>query len=49
MSNKDIDIVYIAVPHGFHYLWISKALKKGKAVLCEKPATLNAEQMKSAK
>ncbi|AZZ60856.1 Gfo/Idh/MocA family oxidoreductase [Oenococcus sp. UCMA 16435] len=47
LSNKDIDIVYIAVPHGFHYLWISKALKKGKAVLCEKPATLNAEQMKS--
>ncbi len=36
-EDPDIDIVYIATPHVFHYDHTMMCLRNGKAVLCEKP------------
>jgi predicted dehydrogenase len=36
-----IDVVYVATHHPFHYENTLACLKKGKAVLCEKPFTMN--------
>ena len=41
IENKDIDIIYIALPTALHFEWIVKCLKKDKKVLVEKPATIN--------
>lgn len=41
-----IDLVYIAIPHAFHYEEMKNALSKNKHILCEKPFTLNANQAK---
>lgn len=45
LSNPEIDIVYIATTHNFHFDLIRRSLEYGKHVLCEKPITLNAKQM----
>lgn len=45
LDDENIDVVYIALPHGLHKDWSIKALSKKKAVLCEKPVTLNKEEM----
>ncbi|WP_261527931.1 Gfo/Idh/MocA family protein [Burkholderia multivorans] len=42
---SDIDAVYIATLHDSHAQYALAALAAGKAVLCEKPATLNAAQL----
>lgn len=46
LLDKDIDAVYIAVPHSLHYKLAMMCLNSGKAVLCEKPVGINAGQMK---
>lgn len=46
LADEQVDAVYIAVPHKFHLEWVTKALEAGKAVLCEKPATLSLSEMK---
>jgi predicted dehydrogenase len=43
-ADPDIDAVYIATTHNFHYENIKLCLKNGKHVLCEKPFTVNAVQ-----
>jgi predicted dehydrogenase len=43
-DDPDIDIVYIATPHNFHYQNAYDALKAGKSVLCEKPITISSEE-----
>ncbi len=43
---KDIDVIYIATPHVFHYENTMLCLNEGKAVLCEKPFSMNAIQSK---
>ena len=45
LADPDIDAIYLALPHGLHREWAVRALRAGKAVLCEKPATLNAAEM----
>jgi len=45
LENKDIDIIYIALPTSHHYEWISKSLERGKKVLVEKPATMNSSEL----
>jgi len=40
----EVDAVYIAIPHPFHYEYAKKALLSGKHVICEKPLTLNKSQ-----
>ena len=42
INDPDVDILYIAVPHPFHKTLAMEALEAGKAVLCEKPVTVNA-------
>lgn len=43
-NDPDVDIVYVATPHACHYANARLCLEAGKAVLCEKPFTLNAAQ-----
>ncbi len=43
VSDPEVDIVYISTPHPFHKEGVALCLKAGKAVLCEKPFTLNAK------
>lgn len=41
-ADPDVDIVYVATPHGLHHANVTMLLEAGKHVLCEKPMTLNA-------
>ena len=43
-NNPEIDVVYVATPHPFHKACAMLCLEAGKAVLCEKPLTVDAEQ-----
>lgn len=49
IDDQEIDAVYIALPHLYHYEWVKKALLANKKVLVEKPATMNVEQMEEIK
>ena len=42
--DPDIDVVYVSTPHPMHRDNRILLLEQGKAVLCEKPFTINAEQ-----
>lgn len=44
IADPDVDAIYLAIPHGMHAHWACRALRAGKAVLCEKPAVLNEEE-----
>lgn len=45
-ADPEVDVVYVATTHNFHYENTLMLLKAGKAVLCEKPFTINAVQLK---
>ena len=45
-ADPDVDGVYIASPNRFHYEQSKYLLNAGKNVICEKPATTTAEQMR---
>ncbi|MFC6015302.1 Gfo/Idh/MocA family protein [Plantactinospora solaniradicis] len=40
-ADDDIDVVYVATPHAAHFDATMTCLSAGKAVLCEKPITLD--------
>jgi predicted dehydrogenase len=44
LADPGIDAVYIGTPHSTHRDYALRALKAKKAVLCEKPAALNAAE-----
>ncbi len=46
LNNKDINIIYIATPHGLHYDHLKLCLKYNKNIICEKAFTLNSKQAK---
>ncbi|WP_457030950.1 Gfo/Idh/MocA family protein [Kitasatospora sp. P5_F3] len=43
-ADPGIDVVYVATPHSAHQAATTLMLESGKAVLCEKPFTLNVRQ-----
>jgi predicted dehydrogenase len=43
-AAADVDAIYIATPHTLHFEQASAALRAGKAVFCEKPITVSAEE-----
>lgn len=44
VNNEEIDIIYVATTHNFHFENAKLALKHGKHVLIEKPFTVNASE-----
>ena len=44
VENGEIDLIYVAVPPSGHCEWAIRALEAGKAVLCEKPFAMTAEE-----
>ena len=44
--QSDTDAVYIASPYTMHYAQAKQCLLHGKAVLCERPVTKNAEELR---
>lgn len=45
IKDPDVDIVYVATPHNFHYQYAKQALLAGKHVFCEKAITINEKQL----
>ncbi len=41
VTDPDLDVIYVATPHNLHREHTVLALEAGKAVLCEKPFTIN--------
>jgi predicted dehydrogenase len=46
-DDSSIDAIYIATPNHLHYQNSVDAIKSGKAVLCEKPLTINSDKTKA--
>jgi len=45
-ADPDVDAVYVATPHPFHREHTMLCLDHGKAVLCEKPLSINERQVR---
>jgi len=46
VKDAEVDAVYIATPHSFHRAHSILCMQHKKAVLCEKPFAMNAEEVK---
>lgn len=44
IACPDVDLIYVATPHGLHHEHVIKCLEAGKNVLCEKAFALNGAQ-----
>jgi predicted dehydrogenase len=47
LLDSELDAIVIGLPNALHYPFSLKALQAGKHVLCEKPPTMNAGQMRT--
>ncbi|RSK28825.1 gfo/Idh/MocA family oxidoreductase [Bacillus sp. HMF5848] len=45
LQDSDVDAIYVATPHPFHKENVLACLRAGKAVLCEKPFTVNSREL----
>lgn len=45
LCESDVDVIYVATPHGLHHEHVRLCLEHGKPVLCEKAFTLNLKQL----
>ena len=45
LCASDVDVIYVATPHGLHHGHVLLCLDHGKPVLCEKAFTLNLRQL----
>ncbi|MFY0674004.1 MAG: Gfo/Idh/MocA family oxidoreductase [Bacteroidia bacterium] len=45
VKDPEVDVVYVATPHVFHFEITMMCLEHGKHVLCEKPMGMNAVQV----
>jgi predicted dehydrogenase len=46
VNDPQVDAIYVATPHRFHFENVMLCLNAGKPVLCEKPLTVNAAETK---
>jgi predicted dehydrogenase len=46
VSNSEVDVIYVATPHGLHHEHVMLCLQHKKAVLCEKAFAINYRQAK---
>jgi len=44
VTNPEVDVIYVATPHGLHHEHVMLCLKHKKAVLCEKAFAINLRQ-----
>jgi len=47
IARDDVDMVYNGLPPSGHLEWTLRALDAGKAVLCEKPFAMNADEART--
>jgi predicted dehydrogenase len=45
LKDPEIEAIYVATPHNFHFEHVKLSLENKKAVLCEKPITVNLAQL----
>lgn len=45
VQDPNVDVIYVATPHPYHKENVLTCLRSGKAVLCEKPFTVNAAEL----
>lgn len=46
-SDPEIDVIYVATPHVFHFEHTMLCFRNGKSVLCEKPLGINADEVET--
>lgn len=44
VNNEEVDVIYVATPHGLHHEHVLLCLEHNKAVMCEKAFALNKKQ-----
>jgi scyllo-inositol 2-dehydrogenase (NADP+) len=47
VKDPDVDVVYVATTHNFHYANTMLCLENGKHVLCEKPFAINGKEVRA--